>query len=179
MEYINQYVEKLSESFDDIPQVKSVADRFGIRTGYIALGAVALVFLFVVIGIGEVFLTNLLGVVYPAYMSFKAIETKEEEDDKQWLTYWVVYGTFTVVDTVTDVLLFWLPFYHPIKLLFLIFLAWPETKGAQTVYSKLIRPFLIKHSAIIDEHIEKFKGKVEEVKSDAAHYAVSESLKQD
>lgn len=179
MEYIAQYVDKLSESFDDIPQMKAVADRFNIRTGHIALGLVSFVFLFVVLGLGEVLLTNLLGVIYPAYMSFKAIETKEHDDDKQWLTYWVVYGTFTVVDTVAEVLLFWLPFYHPIKLLFLIFLAWPETKGAQTVYTTVIRPFLLKHSDKIDQSLQQVKAKVEEVKSDAAQYEVSESSKEE
>eukprot|EP00359_Climacostomum_virens_P008839 CAMPEP_0204905300 /NCGR_PEP_ID=MMETSP1397-20131031/5345_1 /ASSEMBLY_ACC=CAM_ASM_000891 /TAXON_ID=49980 /ORGANISM="Climacostomum Climacostomum virens, Strain Stock W-24" /LENGTH=112 /DNA_ID=CAMNT_0052074171 /DNA_START=216 /DNA_END=554 /DNA_ORIENTATION=- len=112
-------------------------------------------------------------------MSFKAIESKDYEDDKQWLTYWVVYGSFTVVDTFTDVLLSWLPFYHPIKLLVLIFLAWPETKGAQTVYDRLIRPILVKHESVIDQGLGHIKAKVEEAKVEAAHQAVDHGLKEE
>jgi receptor expression-enhancing protein 5/6 len=179
MEYIAQYVEKLSQSFDEIPRLKEFAERFQIKTGHIALGAVALVFIFVVFGIGEVFLTNLLGIIYPAYMSFKAIETAEKEDDRQWLTYWVVYGGFTIVDTVTDVLLFWVPFYHPIKLLILIFLAWPETRGAEIVYNRFIKSLLKQHEATIDDGLGRVKSQVEEVKRDAAHKAAEQALHDD
>jgi len=30
-------------------------------------------------------LSNFAGFLYPAYMSFKALETDDKEDDKQWL----------------------------------------------------------------------------------------------
>lgn len=45
-------------------------------------------------------------------LSIKAIESKNKEDDTQWLTYWVVYGLFTVVEAFSDIFLFWLPFYY-------------------------------------------------------------------
>jgi receptor expression-enhancing protein 5/6 len=36
-------------------------------------------------------IVDMVGVLYPAYISFKAIETPHLDDDKQWLTYWVVF----------------------------------------------------------------------------------------
>jgi hypothetical protein len=64
--------------------------------------------------------SNLVGFVYPAYASFKAIESADKEDDKQWsaarvwraglarmltrlcgpprLTYWVVFSFLTVIE---------------------------------------------------------------------------------
>lgn len=48
----------------------------------------------------------------PLFVSIKAIESTVKEDDTQWLTYWVVYGLFSVVETVSDALLFWFPFYY-------------------------------------------------------------------
>lgn len=43
-------------------------------------------------------LSLLVGFVYPAYMSFKAIESPEKSDDTQWLTYWVVFASLTVLE---------------------------------------------------------------------------------
>lgn len=48
----------------------------------------------------------------PLFVSIKAIESTVKEDDTQWLTYWVVYGLFSVVETISDALLFWFPFYY-------------------------------------------------------------------
>ena len=31
-------------------------------------------------------ISNLLGALYPAFRSFQALKTKEEEDDKQWVS---------------------------------------------------------------------------------------------
>jgi len=36
---------------------------------------------------GMKFICDMTGFAYPTYMSFKAIETEDKEDDKQWLTY--------------------------------------------------------------------------------------------
>ena len=41
----------------------------------------------------------------------KAIESKEKDDDTKWLTYWVVYSAFSLIEFFTDIFLFWIPFY--------------------------------------------------------------------
>jgi receptor expression-enhancing protein 5/6 len=50
-----------------------------------------LVFLFI---IGSFLLSGLIGFMYPAYKSFKALESNSLDDDKFWLTYWTVYSFF-------------------------------------------------------------------------------------
>ena len=45
----------------------------------------------------------------------KAIESADKDDDTRWLTYWVVYAAFMLVETFTDLFLFWIPFYSFIK----------------------------------------------------------------
>lgn len=47
--------------------------------------------------------------------SIKAIESSVKEDDTQWLTYWVVYGLFSIVEAFSDIFLFWFPFYYASK----------------------------------------------------------------
>jgi len=45
----------------------------------------------------------------------KAIETQRKNDDTKWLTYWVVYSAFSLVEMITDIFLFWVPFYWFLK----------------------------------------------------------------
>jgi len=51
-------------------------------------------------------------------MSFKAIESKEKEDDTQWLIYWVVFAFFTIFNQLFYTLLYFIPFYYLVKVLF-------------------------------------------------------------
>ena len=44
--------------------------------------------------------------------SIKAIESIKKEDDTQWLTYWVVYGVFSIAESFSDIFLSWFPFYY-------------------------------------------------------------------
>lgn len=44
--------------------------------------------------------------------SIKAIESATKDDDTKWLTYWVVYGVFSVAEFFADIFLSWFPFYY-------------------------------------------------------------------
>ena len=96
--------------------------------------------LFVVFGIGQSLITTLLGVFYPVFMSFHALESSHNaDDDKQWLTYWVVFGAFNMIDQFAGFILHFIPFYYVLKLAALIFLFHPKTCGATWVYNNYIR----------------------------------------
>ena len=67
-----------------IPQMT----RYAMMAGVIA----------VMLGVGGTYITVLLGVAYPCFMTFLALESEGGDDDKQWLTYWVVFGLLNLVD---------------------------------------------------------------------------------
>lgn len=61
-----------------------------------------------------------------AYASFKAIESPQTDDDKQWLTYWTVIGFVNIIEFFADYLLFWIPFYSLTKTAFVLWLTLPR-----------------------------------------------------
>ena len=167
MEHLNNLIETLTQSTKNTPGIKDIAKAANVSTGHATLGLIVFTILFVFIGIGADLITDVIGMFYPMYMSFKAIESKGADDDKLWLTYWVVYAIYKVFDDWSEVLFYWLPFYHPIKLAFLVFLFAPQTKGAIKLYDSFIRPFVIKHQQEIDAGITKL-GEVASIASKAA-----------
>ena len=53
---------------------------------------------FTLIGTFEQVTFLAIGVAYPAFKSFEALESNGLGDDKQWLTYWVCFAGFLVFD---------------------------------------------------------------------------------
>lgn len=52
---------------------------------------------------------------YAFLFRIKAIESPNKDDDTQWLTYWVVYGIFSIAEFFSDIFLSWFPFYYMLK----------------------------------------------------------------
>jgi len=94
-----------------------------------------------------------LGTLYPAYASYKAVRTKNVKEYVKWMMYWIVFALFTSVETVSDVFLSWFPFYYEIKIIFLIWLLSPATKGSSLLYRKFVHPQLLRRETKIDEMI--------------------------
>jgi receptor expression-enhancing protein 5/6 len=123
----------------------------GLSDSQIAKYGLALGVLFVMFGVGASYITCLLGVAYPAFMSFLALESNDEEDSTQWLTYWVVFGIFNIVDQFAGFILHFIPFYYFLKLAFLVFLFHPQFKGATYVYKNYIREAIKPIDKMADE----------------------------
>ncbi|XP_077389719.1 receptor expression-enhancing protein 6 isoform X1 [Festucalex cinctus] len=92
-----------------------VEEKTGVKKKILAAGAVSVTGFYLVYGYGAALLCNLIGFVYPAYYSVKAIESPSKEDDTKWLTYWVVYGVFSLGEFFSDIFLYWFPFYYAFK----------------------------------------------------------------
>lgn len=79
------------------------------------------------------------------------------KETRSWLIYWIVYGCFHLVESLSDSMLSWFPFYHPIKLIFLLWCFLPAYQGAQSVFNILIRPLLIRHQKDIEHSVDSVK----------------------
>ncbi|KAL7505847.1 hypothetical protein ACHAXN_003968 [Cyclotella atomus] len=103
---------------------------------------------------GMKLISDLIGFVYPAYMSFNAIESAGNEDDVQWLTYWVVFATFSIAESTIMFVLEYIPFYFIIKTVFLAWLFHPKFMGAALVY-KQVKPILQNYMHAAEEQPPK------------------------
>uniref|UniRef100_A0A8B9U8G5 Receptor expression-enhancing protein n=3 Tax=Galloanserae TaxID=1549675 RepID=A0A8B9U8G5_9AVES len=93
----------------------------------------------------------------------KAIESPNKDDDTQWLTYWVVYGVFSIAEFFSDIFLSWFPFYYMLKCGFLLWCMAPSpSNGAEFLYHRIIRPFFLKHEAQLDNVVKDLKDKAAE-----------------
>ena len=109
------------------------------------------------------YVTCLVGVLCPTYLSLKALESPEEDDDKHFLTYWVVYGLFAVFDLFTSFLINRIPFYYTLKLAFLIWMFMPNFKGSIYVYNYVIGPLFKKYESKFDKGVAKIIKKGEKL----------------
>ncbi|TMW62564.1 hypothetical protein Poli38472_005182 [Pythium oligandrum] len=153
MDKVMEYKEKITKRLERYDKIVELEQQTGVDKFYIFLVLALLsgVLLFVVGG--AQLLTNLIGFIYPAYQSFKALSTASTSDDTQWLTYWVVYAFFNLTEEITDVILSWIPFYFFIKVAFLVWLYHPSTVGSNVIYQSVIKPYVAPHVSKIDSAV--------------------------
>ena len=113
----------------------------------------------VMLGIGQTYITNIIGVAYPAFMSFMALESEGLDDDKQWLTYWVCFGAFNIIDQFAGIILRIVPFYFFLKCGFLVYLMHPSLLGATQVYDNFLLPRIKENM----HHIEKLEREAQDM----------------
>lgn len=119
------------------------SEKTKVEKEFIFVGAVALSILLIFLITGGEIIIDIVGFVYPFYMSLKAIESDASDDDKQWLTYWIVFVLFKIVENIADILISFIPFYFVFKVAFLVWCCHPSFKGAALVYDLVFKTYVV------------------------------------
>merc|ERR1712230_243194 len=155
-------VERIEAFIDKIEALQTLEDKTQVKKLYIAAALAVVTVVFILFGFGAGLLCNFVGFVYPAFASFKALDSKNEGEERNWLIYWVVYSCFCLVEGFLEYVLFWVSFYYPIKLAFLCFLFLPQTQGAKKLYedvlSKALKPYVAMIDGATADAINKVQG---------------------
>ena len=71
------------------------------------------------------------------------------------MMYWIVFALFSAVESLTDPLgSIFIPFYSEMKILVLLYLSLPLTRGSGVVYRRWVHPLLCSREEEIDKMLE-------------------------
>ncbi len=128
-----------------------IEEKTHVNVEYFAIGLALVLAALLFSGFKAKMVANSIGFLYPVYATVVAIESTNKEDDTQWLTYWVVFALFSTIENFTSIILYWLPFFYPLKVTVLLWCMSPKYNGATIVYENIIRPHFLKHQSAIDQ----------------------------
>ncbi len=151
-----------------------LAKKAGVEPGVLLAGGLSISAILILIFFGATILTVVFTVAYPSIQSIKAIESAGEDDDKEWLTYWTIFGIFNLMDDFGGFILSYIPLYSYLRLALFIYLMAPQTKGALTIYKYVVGPILKQHKDKIQQFIDEIKGSAAEAASAARDQAKKE-----
>ena len=140
----------LLEKWDN--QMNLIQEKTGIKGTFVIWGLILAV-IFVYFNIFDSIITNLVGTVYPAFWTIKSLEQNLIEEQKKWLTYWVVFGSFIIVDMGSPVIVKFIPFYFVLKILFLMWLFMPGSNGCTIVYYLVVKKIFGYYEDKIDSYV--------------------------
>merc|ERR1712154_646974 len=100
---------------------------------------------------------TLVGVVYPAFASLKAVLSGSAEQSAAWLRYWVVLGVFSVLELLAD------PLINPLSYSFPVWCMAPaKWNGSDLLFNQVLFPLFKEHHKEIEEQAEKAKQSIKD-----------------
>ena len=129
-------------------------EKTGIKGIFIIWGLIFAIIM-VYFNIFEAIITNLVGTIYPAFWTIKSIE--QNEDQKKWLIYWVVFSSFILIDKGFPIIARLIPFYFVFKILFLMVLFMPGSNICTHIYYFFVKKIFGYYSEKIDSYVAGVK----------------------
>ncbi|KAF2490574.1 hypothetical protein BU16DRAFT_470024 [Lophium mytilinum] len=134
-----QHLSQLDKQLSQYEVLNNFEKQTSVPKVYVILGLGALYFFLIFFNIAGEFLVNIAGFVIPGYYSLNALFSASKVDDTQWLTYWVTYAFLTVFESAVNAV-YWFPFYYTFKFVLVLWMALPQTSGAQIIFRSFLQP---------------------------------------
>jgi len=160
-----QHISLIDKELSKYPVLNNLEKQTSVPKVYAFLGIIGFYFFFIFFNIAGSFLTNLAGFIIPGYYSLEALFSVGKTDDTQWLTYWVVFAFFTVLESAINAV-YWFPFYYTFKFVFTLWLALPQTGGAQIVFRSFIQPVFARYFSGAGSASANLRAKADSASSD-------------
>ena len=161
MQEVERYCRQfgLEDYAEKQPIFQKLSATLKVRPGVAFAGVILLSIILLFVPFVNAFVIGVFTFVFPAYKSFKALESEDEKDDKRWLTYWIVFGFFHCFDNLIGAALFFvpLPFLGVLKTLALTFLHISKDKGASYLFDYAISPAFTLIAAHADPYVRWFE----------------------
>ncbi|KAL5215641.1 hypothetical protein ABZP36_007042 [Zizania latifolia] len=105
-------------------------------------------------------LTVLFGYAMPALECFKVIEQRPGRTDQLrfWCQYWIILVILVIFDEIAGALTSRIPMYSEVKLAFLVYLWYPQTRGTDIVYETFLRPLVMQYEPNIEERLRYLRA---------------------
>ena len=144
------------DSLDTNESLAFVEEKTKIKPSVIALSLIVFLTLIIIVAEASALVIGISCFLIPAYFSFLALETLDQDDDKKYLTYWILFS----ISEVLSPLLSWAfspTFYTIGRVLIAIGLLHPQLNLSVKLYDAYLAPLLTKHENEIDAKIDELK----------------------
>lgn len=159
---IELHLNNLRKKIQSYPACKQhaemIEEKTKVNVEYFVVGLGLVLVLLLFVGWQAALIANMVGFLYPVYSSIVAVETADKDDDTQWLMYWVVFALFSTLENFAGVIVYWIPFYYPLKVSVLLWCMLPQYKGSVVIYENVIKPQFIKHQSKINAALNAAVG---------------------
>ncbi|PVV05183.1 hypothetical protein BB560_000303 [Smittium megazygosporum] len=131
---VKRYMDEADGYFSNYWVFVSIEQKTGVSKVIFGSAFYFLMLFISYFNLGASVIVNLFGFCYAFYVSSRSITNKNLAAYIQWQTFWYIYGFLSVLEFFNNFLLYWLPKYYFYKFLFFVWLMYPSTRGATTVY---------------------------------------------
>ncbi|KAJ3332165.1 ER membrane protein DP1/Yop1 [Gonapodya sp. JEL0774] len=141
------FITSIDKELESYSAAQELEKATGVKKSYFAIGGAAFVIILIFFNIAGQLLSNLV-------------------TGSLLLTY----DPQKVAEHFSDFLLYWIPFYFFFKTIFVVWLYLPQTRGAEVLYTKFVKPTLSPYIA---------KGQAFAAQAKAAATHVADGIKKD
>lgn len=142
---------------EKVPPLKDGAAAIGMNPGFIVAVALGIFSIITLLFHGVDIAVTTYTIIYPGFRSIKAINSKEKEDDKTWLCYWMVISFLDVAETFLSFIFYFIPYYSIIRLGLFVWLI--NFNGSEVMYDRA-KPLISAHKKDVENFIGQVDGAV-------------------